>query len=380
MGAGWSVASRVTAVEIQPHYGAFSFLKITYAILAQVMAQENMLGGRQRDEAPGSLASTWHGRESTLDAASNRKLTRAETRKRRAAWAFALSAIALSAVYTQLANRSSWFTSTTEEEVTTRPTPRFRLGSLEWRVDEYEASPELQPFRAEFQRHCPGLKGVAAAMCVSGTLSRQFPFGDSTGEFFDSKFDPTQHLQRHLEGTPGHCVHRSAMLAGELLAAGIPARVIQLHPVGGSGHTLVEVWDERFEWALVDPSFGGVIGNGQRPTSARELLHSPTSATWFMLGSAPPPTSLARPVRGKNPDPRLFGGRVFYPEPWLYLRLGRKTAPWPFRGSFAYYRVGGWNLILVHNLLRLGIVACSLGCLASLLVATHGNRRPKLSA
>lgn len=290
------------------------------------------------------------------------------------ALACALGALALLLLYLRLPYRSSWLTPTTAKELATAPNPRFRLGPLEWRVDEYSSAVALEPFRREFRAHCEGLRGLPAGLCVSNVMAQQFVFGESKSEFFDSQFDPADHLRRHTGGAPGHCVNRSAIMASELLAVGIPARVTQLYPADGSGHTVVEVWDDRFGWTLIDPSLGGVMGDGFRPTSALHLSRSPDSAAWFKLGLAPTPSSLAEPARRHNPESRLFSAQIVYPDPWLHLRVGRRSAPWPFRGSFAYFGTEGWSLGRGHAILRLSIVACSLGAVVFLIVALRRHR------
>jgi hypothetical protein len=236
---------------------------------------------------------------------------------------------------------------------------------IEFPVQWYATSQELEPFREEFERHCAGRRGLLAATCLSDALALQFPHGSPPAEFVDREFDPIAHLRRHVGGTPGHCLNRSAIITADLLSVGIPARVTQLLPPEGRGHTFVEVWDDRFQWVVVDPTVGAVAGEGQEPKSALDLMSRPGQARWVTLTVSPSPPLLVAVDRMLGPERRLYGGSLVYPEPWLYLRAGKKHAPWPFRGSFAYY--GGNPLLFgaAHDILRMGIVGCVVGGLAT---------------
>jgi len=139
-----------------------------------------------------------------------------------------------------------------------------------------------------------------------------------------------------MAGAPGHCLTRSAILATELLSVGIPARVVQMVPARAKGHTLVEVWDDAMGWTVVDPSTGGYVTGAARRGSAVELLVDPAVIEWRPFGSAPVSTAASEAYRHHFQS--LLAGNLLYPEPWLYLRLGKRAAPWPFRGQYA--RVG----------------------------------------
>src|SRR4029077_7526916 len=89
------------------------------------------------------------------------------------------------------------------------PADSVRLGPLEWPVAELAAAPGLEPFRTAFHQSCGARIGIAAATCVSIDLAHRFPNGKPRTEFFNSSFDPNDHLRRHLAGEPGHCVNRS---------------------------------------------------------------------------------------------------------------------------------------------------------------------------
>jgi transglutaminase superfamily protein len=276
--------------------------------------------------------------------------------------------------YVQLPYRAAWITGTTIDEVTAAPTPNFRMGAIEWNVSRYAADPALQPFRAAFHTACAGKQGMAAALCVSDSMARQFPYGPPSAEFTDRSFDPIAHLARHSAGEPGHCMNRVAIMAAELLASGIPARVTQLLPIHGPGHNVVEVWDEPFGWVVVDPTYGTVLGDGQRPAGAVVLRVAPDHVPWHTLAAAPAPKGTTEDARRNGPDTRLYKGLLFYPEPWLYLRVGPRSAGWPFRGAFARLGTSPFDFGRVL-LMRLGIVgSASLG-LGFLLVALRTRRR-----
>ncbi len=251
-------------------------------------------------------------------------------------------------------------------EATRRPTPDFTLGPLTWPVGEFAATPALRPFRDSMRATCGQAKGVAAAECATTALSERSPLGNPASEFVNVDFDPVAHLERHMAGAPGHCLTRSAILATQLLAVGIPARVVQMIPARAKGHTLVEVWDDTKGWTVVDPSTGGFVsGTGPRG-SAGELLADPASVQWKPFGSAP--VSAAESEAKKRHFQTLLGGNLLYPEPWLYLRQGERVAPWPLRGHYA--RVGPVFLMLgpVQRVLAWAVPALAVTGLAFLAV------------
>jgi hypothetical protein len=166
-------------------------------------------------------------------------------------------------------------------------------------------------------------------------ISERVPWGKPSTEFVNLDFDPLSHFKEHMAGARGHCLTRSAILAAELLAVGIPARVVQFVPAEGKGHTLVEVWDVARSWTVVDPTTGGYLTGRASRGSAVELLAEPDGVDWQPFAYA---AGTREPVEQKRFFRRLLAGNVLYPEPWLYLRLGGRAAPWPFRGEYA--RVG----------------------------------------
>lgn len=226
---------------------------------------------------------------------------------------------------------SSTISKASNAAVIRSPTPDFEMAGIRWTVEAWSEAPELAAFRQDFVDHCARKRGVAAAVCVSDRMARAFPNGSPLTEAFAPVFDPTEHLRAHAAGRPGHCVTRSAILSAELLAVGIPARMVQLLGPDGpdsSGHTAVEVWGSD-GWTLVDPTYGRVLHSGSGGGSALALVLRPSTVRWqpggvVPAGSAPPGVG--------NP---FAGGTILYPEPWLYVRLGQHAATWPFRARFA---------------------------------------------
>jgi len=278
-------------------------------------------------------------------------------------------------LYLRLPYRSSWFVATTAEEVAAEPTPNFRLGAVEWPVSSYGSDPTLEPFRAAFRSACRQKLGLAAGLCVSDAMARQFPQGNPSTEFTDLRFDPVAHLKLHTAGAAGHCMNRVAIMAAQLLSVGIPARVTQLLPAEGRGHNVVEVWDAPNGWVVVDPTYGTVLGDGQRPAGAVRLRLAPEHVPWHTLANAPAPNLTSDDRRRSGPDTRLYRGRIVYPEPWLYLRVGARQAVWPFRGTFACVGANALECGGAQQLLRLGILGFGLAALGFLAAALRAQRR-----
>ena len=155
---------------------------------------------------------------------------------------------------------------------------------------------------------------------------------------------PSKHLERHMAGEPGHCLTRSAIVATQLLSVGIPARVVQMVPAEGKGHTVVEVWDEASGWTVVDPTSGGVVTSRTQQGSAADLLDAPANVQWKPLRSASVSALHAaraaallpqRPARQPGipgtvavPARRDAGRTLAVPRP-LRERRPRVSSPWP---------------------------------------------------
>jgi len=157
-----------------------------------------------------------------------------------------------------------------------RPDPDFNLGSLRWEVSRYTVDPRLEPLRNYYRAHADGKKGLEAARLITEGIASHSPLGNPSQEFVDTGFDPVASFLLQLGGEPGHCTTRSGSVAAVLLASGIPARVFQIIPLdpdghlGANGHNVLEVWDERSGWSLVDPTLGGML--------AGDLSGSPSSS------------------------------------------------------------------------------------------------------
>ncbi len=245
-----------------------------------------------------------------------------------------------------------------------RPQGRFHIGPVEWDMATYARDPRLQPLRDYFARICGGRRGVDAAVCLSDHFARLFPFGQAEHECLQFRFDPVADLQAHVHGEPGHCVTRSSLLASILLASGIPARYVQIDPLDPhlGGHNVVEVWDDQRGWVLVDPSYGGLLKQKGTPAGALSLL-DPIPVKFYRDGKAA--------LTAVNPQ-RYYAGannrvRILYPEPWTYMRVGTREAPWPNRALFAMVGPEGWNYGQLQHLLRMTLSVTGLLALCSLL-------------
>lgn len=213
-----------------------------------------------------------------------------------------------------------------------------------------------------FRKACGEKKGVAAALCLSDRFAKEIPWGEPFNEFFYPGHDPVKEFHRHIRGEQGHCVTRSGYIATILLSVGIPARVVQLVPLDTYGHNLVEVWDKRHGWVMTDPSYNGLIGSGEDPSSAVSMWRSPGSVKWLGKGlsNASP---AGNPLEIYKKNCYLFEGYLVYPEPWLYLRTGRRVSYWPFWGRFAVIGPWHWSLGPAQGFLRIGILFCAFGLL-----------------
>jgi len=264
---------------------------------------------------------------------------------------------------------SSYIESIPSDEAQRAPSPDFRLGPLEWDVSRLAVSRAVEPFRRQFRSSCGNRSGSGAAVCVSDAMARAFANGDPSTEFVDPGFEPVTHLRAHLAGRPGHCMNRSAILAAELLASGVPARVVQVFDSGLAGHTLVETWTEEERWQLFDPSFGRVLRSGGRAASALDLVSGKTPVEWVEVGKRPSGVTTRRPPEAWT------GGTVVYPEPWLYLRIGRGSAPWPYRGRYVALMPASPAIGLRQRLLTLVLLVASLGCAGCFTYAVFSIRR-----
>jgi hypothetical protein len=246
------------------------------------------------------------------------------------------------------------------------------LGGLRWEPDPYVAAPSLAPFRNLVAQHCPERGGVDTASCLGDLFSQRFAHGAPPIEFFAAGYVPTQALAEHLAGTPGHCVSRSGLLATALLASGFPARVVQLVPHEGSGHNVVEVLDPGRGWVLMDPTYGFLI-DAPGGHAAVDALAAPHQVRWRFDPAMRPAVALPRTEAAQRASAdRLITGDVVYPDPWLYTRVGRSSAPAPFQGRFLIVGRRSLALGLGQPLLQASSV---LSLLALALMVAGGLRR-----
>jgi hypothetical protein len=255
------------------------------------------------------------------------------------------------------------------------------VGILEWDPAVYTRAPSLASYRDLVHEQCDGLGPVATAKCLHGALIESIPVGVPAAEFVDREYDPSAALAAHIAGAPGHCMTYSALLATSLLAAGFPARVVQILPRDGRGHTAVEVRDRTGRWLLVDPTFGGALRQVDGSAAPATLVGSGTFV-WAPLGES------ARVDPGGLPDfyshRQDAGGHIVYPEPWLYTRVGKRTGAWPYRGRFVVVGPPEWHLGVGHMVLAGAITLAgiwvaafvALACVARLRVR-RGDQCPR---
>ncbi len=251
-----------------------------------------------------------------------------------------------------------------------RPAPDFSLGSLRWEVSRYAVDPRLEPLRNYYRARADGKKGLEAAQLISEGIASHSPLGNPSQEFVDTGFNPVASFLLQLGGEPGHCTTRSGSVAAVLLASGIPARVFQIIPLDpdghlrpANGHNVLEVWDERSGWSMVDPTLGGMLaGDLSGSPSSSGITHNQGDFTIF------PDHNNNQYWKSKSYYQDL-GPRfcVLFPEPWLYVRSGDRSAPWPFRGRFLCVGLGHWQLGPAQKSL-VGFIGLSLIYIASELV------------
>ena len=96
-----------------------------------------------------------------------------------------------------------------------------------------------------------------------------FPPGADSGDV-----DPGVLLQQQRALRPGACRRFGYILAGALLSAGIPARIVSLQAffTDSLGHIMVEAWIEPLnKWVLVDPTCDTMFRLGGQYASLLEL-------------------------------------------------------------------------------------------------------------
>lgn len=234
----------------------------------------------------------------------------------------------------------------------------FVVGALRWPVSDFARDPALSDFRAYYQQWCAGQRGLEAAVCISDRFSEQFPYGPDPQDSFSPDYNPHATLVAHtVRGEPGHCVTRSSLAVAVLLAAGIPARVVQIVLPRGLGHTILSVWDQQRGWVLFDPLYGGTLATGTRFVSLEQAIDPEAPITWTSLGK----TAAGVPDQDRHTIyDALDQASILYPEPWVYIRSGPHMAPWPYRAAFLRVGVSRWWIGPAQLVLMLGIVVTAL--------------------
>ena len=272
----------------------------------------------------------------------------------------------------RLPARSSEFVRVGVEELGRPPDAHgFSVGPLFWDMRLYSADPRFAPLRSFLRANCPGSKGVEAALCLSTVFATAFPQGAPRNEFVDATYDPVSDLDAHMAGEPGHCVTRSGLISALLLANSIPARQVQLSVTTTLGHNLLEVWDVKWGWVAVDPTFGRMLMRRDLPASIANVLESDNE--WVRVRESAVAVSFFSDLddHRSRGDPPL----IALPEPWLYLRSGRRMASWPFRGLFVH--IGGTHLFLgtaQRTLRGLVLLSAALAVLCSVFAVRERRR------
>jgi hypothetical protein len=158
-------------------------------------------------------------------------------------------------------------------------------------------------------------------------------------------------------------------MAAILLSAGMAARQLQMAPPHDN---VIEVFDERWGWVLVDPSFGAVFRTKLGLGSAAALARGDEGGQWTQELPSPLPHWQAE--FEPNAGPR----EIVFPDPWLYTRSGRRAADWPFRGLFVHVGARGWRFGLGQQVARRTAGAVSLALVGVFASAWLRRRRSRL--
>jgi hypothetical protein len=242
------------------------------------------------------------------------------------------------------------------------------LSDLHWYPGPYLYARSLEPMRVVVRTYCSDLAPFETATCLANFFARRFHHGTPKHEFFDSDYNPAENLSNHLAGEPGHCVTRSGLLATTLLAVGIPARVVQIVPLDGSGgHNVLEIWDPKRGWLMMDPTYGGSLEVDNIRTSAIVVPTESVNPRWRK-------EAVLHKVMGVNSadaqrfynEQRLMSSNIVYPEPWLYTRVGESVAPRLFQGKFVSIGSTSLRIGLGQRLLQSGILFTLLSLMLTL--------------
>jgi len=261
-----------------------------------------------------------------------------------------------------LPNSTSWIEPSVLDE--RAPDPNFRVGSIEWDVSRYAREPQFEPLRAFFRNTCQNERGLKAAICVAEAIAVKFPFGKPAIDFFHPDYRVLDSFEAHVgQGQAGHCVSRSGLLVAILLANGLPARIVQTYALDNKGHNVVEVWDEQ-GWVMIDPLFSTTLRVEQKGQMSGYLLQK----GFKVFSEKDVPKGIDLEDFYFHPQHGVLTGVRFYPEPWFYMRVGQRLAPWPFRGKFASVGRPTWDLGPAQTWLQRGIGFSALAAICCLLI------------
>jgi hypothetical protein len=254
------------------------------------------------------------------------------------------------------------------------PREPLSLGGLHWEPTLYAAAPNLEASRLLVHEHCAGLAAFDTGRCLANFFAERFPHGPPQQEFFDKYYEPGTDLASHVAGAPGHCVTRSALVATALLAAGFPARVVQIAAADGrDGHNVLEVWEPSMGWQLLDPSFGGSI----QDLESRRLGAAAIATGHFRWHRDPAFRAVVGADQNVAPrvydNVRLLNANIVYPAPWLYTRVGDSRAPFPMQARFVVVGPRTLRLGIGQSVLQVGILLNV--CAAALLCGWMIGRR-----
>ncbi len=204
---------------------------------------------------------------------------------------------------------------------------RFNLGRINWLPPE-ELTPPMSVFPVS---QIPTGPTLQRALYVAEQVAARVPHGEPWSPYLTRRhFRPEKLILLYRMEALGGCGTRAMLTTLELLAAHIPARVVQW-ALPGTGHVLVEAWiPELQRWVLIDPSFGLYLSSDRGPDSVSTLQDPARRASLHWVSGA-------KPAAGVNQSsPPLFDQiqKIYWPEPWLLSRRGPRALPL-FRSTFA---------------------------------------------
>jgi hypothetical protein len=149
--------------------------------------------------------------------------------------------------------------------------------------------------------------------------------------------DPEILLEQQRALTPGACRRFAYVLAGALLGAGIPARLVTLQAflTDALGHIMVEAWVEHLsQWVLVDPSHDTMFLVDGQHASLLELRRA-------LLAGALNRIRFERNASNLHPPPRMEYFAKIARHAFVLTNERFFTDPPPTRASI-------WRLRVLH--------------------------------